>query len=178
MGILKQFATNRKLEVTGVPVKFDPNPDGTVPTIYVKRTFRESPAYQAVFERVTRPFKDVINDKERTLDEATDNRLMQRVCAEACVTGWLNMRLPEGVAGIGKGEGLALNDPYDPAKGAPMSAEDARRVNGEQFDIEFSVDACVRIFDMLPDMWRTVAATAGNADAYKVGELEDMVKNS
>lgn len=177
MGILKQFATNRKLEVTGVPVKFDPNPDGTVPTIYVKRTFRESPAYQAVFERVTRPFKDVINDKERTLDEATDNRLMQRVCAEACVTGWEYMRLPQGIAGIGKGEGDAYFDNRTEDEHA-LSREAFVMSNSERFDIEFSVDSCVRIFDMLPDMWRTVAATAGNADAYKVGELEDMVKNS
>lgn len=170
MGVLKQFATNRKLEIEGLPVVFDVNPDGTKPTIYIKRVWRESPRYQAIFERVTRPYKDIIDSKTQELDEAIDAKLMQRVFAEASVSGWENMRLPNGVAGIGLGEGAEI----------PKGCEDAQLKLDEnkQYDIEYSVDACCKLFNLLPDMWRKLAGMAGDGDAYKVGELEDMTKNS
>lgn len=177
MGVMKQFATNRKLEIEGLPVVFDVNPDGTKPTIYIKRVWRESPRYQAIFERVTRPYKDIIDSKTQELDEAIDAKLMQRVFAEASVSGWANMRLPEGVADIGKGEGEIYFDNRAEDEHA-LSLEAFQSCNGRDYDIEYSVDACCKLFNLLPDMWRKLAGMAGDGDAYKVGELEDMTKNS
>ena len=158
MGVFKQFATNKKLEVEGIRLPYEPNPDGTVPTLIVRRIYRESPKYQAIFARITKPYKHQIDRDE--ISEADDARLMQRIFVEAAVVGWENWRMPAGVAG-GKGEGPA----------------DLRDDDRHLYDMPFSFDACAAVLAVLPDMWRDAAFKAGDADSYKVGELEDMAKN-
>lgn len=168
MGLFKQFATNRKLEIEGVPVKFSPNPDGTVPTVFVKRTLQASQKYQAIFTRVTKPYKHEI--EKGTISDEDDEMLMQSVCAEAMVTGWENVRMPVGVAG-GAGEGDAVEETYSAAE-----IENIRLAN-KGYDIPFTKQAVCEVFHVLPDMWRAIAATSADPDAYRVGELEEMAKN-
>jgi hypothetical protein len=169
MGVFKQFATNRTLEVEGVPIKFAINPDGTVPTIYVRRTYREGQKYQAIFARVTKPYKHEID--RGTISDEDDTRLMQRVCVEASVVRWENMRLPEGVAGIGLGEGTAVEETESADK--IHLVQEANKLK----DIPFSNEACAKLFGVLPDLWRNVAGSAGDPEAYKSGDLEEMAKN-
>jgi hypothetical protein len=157
MGVFKQFATNRELEKK-LPLTFAANPDGTIPTIYVRRVFRDDASYQAAFTRITKPYKNDI--EHQTIDPAIDAKLMQRLCAETTVVGWDNWRLPYGVAG-GKGEG--------PAEWPTDSIND--------LDIPFSVDAVCETFRIMPDIWRHVVTRASDPDAYKAGELEEMAKN-
>ena len=166
MGVFRQFATNKKLEVEGIRLTYAPNPDGTVPTLIVRRVYRESPKYQAVFTRITKPYKHLIDRDE--ISEADDARLMQRVFVETAVIGWENWRMPEGVAG-GKGEGPATNAndvPYAPGQSP-----------AERYDMEYSIDACCAVMAVVPDLWKDAAMKAGDPDTYKVGELEEMAKN-
>ncbi len=180
MGVFKQFATNRELEKHGAPLKFAANPDGTIPTLFVKRTYRESPAYQAIYTRITKPFKDAID--QQTLAEDDDQRIMQRVCAEASVTGWENWRLPVGVArGMGEGDPLPVpvdpSHPLDTVYGVAVGDKSSVLSANAKLDIPFSFDAVADTFRVLPDVWRLVAMTAIDPDAYKTDELESMAKN-
>lgn len=162
MGLLKQFGTNLKAEKQGIELTFEPNADGTVPTIVVSRTFINSPEYRRVFERVIKPYK---NDFDRgTLDEETDMFIAARVYTEVCVKSWRNVRFPLGFAGIGLGDA----DPtrvYHVDEVIPT------------YDIPFTVDACTSMFCAIPDLFRDCAAKSGTADSYREGVIEDVTKN-
>jgi len=150
MGLMT-LATNRKLEKEGIPVEFTPNADGTIPTLFVARTFRESAIYRKVFERISKPYKDELD--AQSISEDDDLFIMTSVFAEVSVKGWKNVRLADGFGGIGKGD------------------------NGPDTDIEYTdenVGACLRA---LPDMFAQLAAISVDADKYRDGVLAGMAKN-
>lgn len=178
MGVFKQFATNRKLERDGIRIEFAPNPDGTIPTMIVRRSNIASPFYQAIYERIIRPYKVQIDSKQ--LSNEDDEMLMQRICAEAAVVSWENWRMPNGVAG-GRGEGDAAPLPgqYDrKIHGEPQTLYDFRIKNGSEFDLPFNVEAVCLVFNALPELWRKVTLVSADPDSYRAGDLEEIAKNS
>ena len=172
MGVFKQWATNKKLEVEGIRLTYAPNPDGTVPTLIVRRVYRESPKYQAIFTRVTKPYKNAIENEE--ISEADDARLMQRVFVEAAVIGWENWRMPEGVAG-GRGEGRAYALGNDNTA-LPLDA--FQHTNGERYDMPYSTESCCAVMAVVPDLWKDAAYKAGDPDTYKSVNLRTWQKTN
>jgi hypothetical protein len=157
MGLLKQFGTNLKAEKEGVELTFEPNADGTVPTLVVSRTFIQSPEYRRVFERVSKPYKNQMD--HGVLDEETDIFIAARVYSEVCVKSWRNVRLPLDFAGIGLGD-----------------TNEAASDSGS-FDIPFTVDNCTSMFCAIPDLFRDCAAKSATADSYREGIIEGIAKN-
>lgn len=154
MGVAQQFAVNTSLEKQGTPFRCQPNPDGTIPTLYIARTFRDSTEYRKVFERVSKPYKNALDRDE--LSEEDDRFIATRTFAEVSVKGWDNMRLPQDFAGIGRGEDAA------------------------DHDIPFSVDACAALLrhPQMHDLFKQAAAISVNPDNYREGALDAAVKNS
>jgi len=145
------LATNRKLEKEGIPVTFTPNADGTIPTLFIARTYRESAIYRKAFERISAPYKEELD--AQTISEEDDAFIMTSVFAEVSVKGWENVRLAKDFGGIGKGD------------------------NGADTDIEFTVEnvgACLRA---IPDVFTQVAEISVTADKYREGVLASMAKN-
>lgn len=168
MGVFKQFATNLTAEKQGVRREYGANPDGTIPTLIIKRIIAESPAYQAAFTRVTKQYK---HDIERNiLDPEIDAMLMQRLCADQAVVGWENWRMPLGVAG-GRGEG----DIFEEGNGISLAAWQLG--NGNEFDMPFSINAMADVFRVMPELYRDVRHFSTDPEQYKSGDLEEMAKN-
>ena len=167
MGIFRQFATNKQAEREGVGLTYEANADGSIPTLLVARVRRNSIAYQAVFERVTRPYKDRLNN----LTPEEDTLIMQKVFLEVGLKGWQHIRLPEGVAGIGRGDGAEY--PGDPEQ----SKSDWLKDNAAMYDIPFSKENALALFSVLHDMWLDAAERATDPDTYRIGDLEAMAKN-
>lgn len=144
-------ATSPKLERQGAPLTFPANADGTVPTLYIGRSFTESAKYRKAVEHHSREFRALID--AGTIKPDDDMRIMANVFADVNLMGWENIRLPEGVCGIGKGD------------------------NGPDTNIEFSRDNGFKLLDGISEVFRIATMFCNVADNYRAKELTDLSKN-
>lgn len=158
MSIFRQHYFNKQLAKQGIAVKFDPNPDGTVPTIYVRLVVVQSPRFQAAFNRHFAPL-GIDPEKDEVSDEL-DRAVMAKVFAETAVTGWENMRLPDGAFGIGRGEGPADKSQSD-----------------WDYDVPFSVENAAILLTELDGVLDRIRDVSTNRDSYREGDLEALAKN-
>ncbi len=150
------IATSPKLERIGAPLTFPANDDGTIPTIYVGRSFTESPKFRKAMEHHSREFRSLIDAGK--LSDSEDMRIMVNVFADVnmdvdIVKPWENVRLPEGVCGIGKGD------------------------NGPDSDLAFTRDNIVALLDGIPEVFKIATTFCTVSDNYRAKELQDLAKN-
>lgn len=155
-------ATAPKLEREGAPLTFPANADGTVPTMYIARSFAESAKYRKAYEKHVKDFRAQID--AGTIKPEDDMRIMANVFADVnmdtnTVRAWEHIRLPEGVAGIGKGDCEPDAD------------------NGAEFDIEFTRDNVFKMLDGISEVFRIATQFCNIADNYRAKALNDLAKN-
>ena len=90
MGLFSQFAVNTQKETDGVPVVFDANTDGTVPTIYLARQGGSNKKYAKAVEAAYRPVRRKLELKTLTNEEA--DPILKRLFAFNIIVGWDNVQ--------------------------------------------------------------------------------------
>lgn len=90
MGIFKQFATNPALESGGVPIEFDANDDGTIPTVYIARQGASNKKYAKAVEAAYRPIRRKLELKTVTNEEA--DPILKKLFAYNIIVGWDNVQ--------------------------------------------------------------------------------------
>lgn len=94
MSIFSQFSTNKEKEIEGVPVKYAPNADGTVPTFYVSRMGKANKKYEQYLTKVTKPHARQL--RMNTMDPATADALFLDVFVKTIIKGWENVQDADG----------------------------------------------------------------------------------
>lgn len=150
------LATSPKAERIGAPLTFPANADGTIPTMYIGRSFAESAKYRKAVEKYSKDYRGQID--AGTIKPEDDMRIMVNVFAdvnmdEATVKPWENVRLPEGVCGIGKGD------------------------NGPDSDIEFNRANVFALLDGISEIFRVATMFCNIADNYRAKDLDGLAKN-
>lgn len=86
MSLKTKFKTNADLAKGGVWFKLDPNSDGTVPEVLLRRSGRANPLWGVAFRE---------NSKDRDVETLTpeeDTLVMATTFAQACVADWKHMQ--------------------------------------------------------------------------------------
>lgn len=94
MSLFDQFQTDQTKEIEGVPVKYAPNKDGTIPTFYISRMGKANKRYSKMLDKVTKPYARQL--QLGTLDAETADDLFQGVFAKTVLKGWENVRGKDG----------------------------------------------------------------------------------
>jgi hypothetical protein len=94
MSIFRQFKTNTKREIEGVPVTFGANDDGSVPTFFVARASQANVQYTKELERVSRPFKRQI--QLGILPDDKNRKIYLEVFIGTLLKGWENIQDEDG----------------------------------------------------------------------------------
>lgn len=89
MSLFEQFETNAEKEVEGVPVKYAPNKDGTIPTFFLSRMGKTNKKYSKALDKATKPYARQL--KLGTLANETADALFQGVFAKTVLKGWENV---------------------------------------------------------------------------------------
>lgn len=104
MSLSSQLKTDPNKEVNGVPVEFEPNNDGSVPTFHIGRMVSTNQAYQAALTSATAPFKRAI--QLGTFSEKKSTEINRTVFVNTLLKGWENVLLSD-VTGDPAAEGFA-----------------------------------------------------------------------
>lgn len=96
MSIYTQFKTDPKAEVGGVPIKFKPNKDGTVPTVYLARMGGANKDFSRIHTEAWKPFQGEIT--AGAMSDAQRLEIAVGVFVDSCVRGWSNMQDENDVA--------------------------------------------------------------------------------
>ena len=94
MSLFDQFETDSAKEIEGVPVKYAPNKDGTVPTFFLSRMGKANKKYSKALDKATKPYARQM--QLGTLDEATAEELFRGVFVKTVLKGWENVRGKDG----------------------------------------------------------------------------------
>lgn len=95
MSLYSQFSTNKTKEVDGVPIKYAPNKDGTVPTFYLSRMGKSNKRYEQYLTKVTKPYARQL--RMGTIEPATADELFLDVFVKTVLKGWANVQGADGV---------------------------------------------------------------------------------
>lgn len=92
MSLIKKYAANEKLESDGVwfDYKDDPNADGSIPGFLVGRYSRLNKRFRKHSSALAEKHRDEIEDK--SLDEATDDRLGLELFIDGALFDWRNVQ--------------------------------------------------------------------------------------
>jgi len=106
-GLHKQFKTNTTAETGGLPVRFEPNADGTVPTFMVARMGgANQPAFSKAHAEVW-----ALHKEDAALNQVSaelETELGQKAFIRGCLRGWSNVQEEDGTP-IPFSEPAALN---------------------------------------------------------------------
>lgn len=94
MSIFNTFAIDANKESNGVPITFDPNKDGTIPTFYVARQSRGNKRFQKAVRQVQKPYTRQIAAKKLSDDVA--EVLVKEAFIKGCLIGWSNIKDQDG----------------------------------------------------------------------------------
>lgn len=94
MSIFNQFKTSKVLEEEGITIKFKPNEDGSIPYFVIGRACRSNTKWVKTFEAKTRPFKNEIDNKSISEEEA--HKLNVDVFVSSLLYGWGNIQKEAG----------------------------------------------------------------------------------
>lgn len=94
MSLFEQFETNAEKEIEGVPVKYAPNGDGTVPTFYLSRMGKSNKKYSKALDKATKPYARQM--QLGTLADETAEDLFRNVFIKTVLKGWDNVRGKDG----------------------------------------------------------------------------------
>lgn len=94
MSLFKQFETNAAKVIEGVPMTFEANEDGSIPTFYISRMAKQNKRYQKVAEEKFRPHQRAINNG--TLSNAKSDELMLDIFVNGVIVNWENIQDAEG----------------------------------------------------------------------------------
>lgn len=90
MSLYTQFETNIQKEQDGVPVTFDANEDGTIPTFIVARTGGANQEWAKVLEEETAPYRRLM-DLGKLPKDLNDKILIRTFC-RASLRPWSNVQ--------------------------------------------------------------------------------------
>ena len=94
MSLYSQFKTNKNAEESGIVVKFKANEDGSIPSFRIGRANRFNIKWAKTFEAETRPFK---NDLEAKLVSEQDaEKINIRVFVKGLLYGFENVQDENG----------------------------------------------------------------------------------
>ena len=95
MSLFEQFETDNAKEIEGVPVKYAPNADGTIPTFYLSRMGKANKKYSKALDKATKPYARQM--QLGTLAEETAEDLFRGVFVKTVLKGWENVRGKDGL---------------------------------------------------------------------------------
>ena len=95
MSLFEQFETDNAKEIEGVPVKYAPNADGTIPTFYLSRMGKANKKYSKALDKVTKPYARQM--QLGTLAEETAEDMFRGVFVKTVLKGWENIRGKDGL---------------------------------------------------------------------------------
>jgi len=90
MSLYKNYATDSVKEQTGVPITFEPNDDGTIPTFICSRIGESNKEYTKALRHATKPYERQIALK--TLPQEKDAEIYLNVFVDTILKGWSNVR--------------------------------------------------------------------------------------
>lgn len=96
MSLFKTFKTDTKKENDGIPIKYDSNEDGTVPTFLVARQAKSNKKFAKTMRELSAPYKDQMD--RGTLPEEVGEKLMRKAFVKGCLRGWENIQNEDGEA--------------------------------------------------------------------------------
>jgi len=94
MSLYKNWSTDINKEVNGIPVEFEANDDGTVPTFIISRMGATNKPYLRALEQAQKPYLRQIQLK--TMDKDKHEKLILEVFATNIIKGWSNIQDENG----------------------------------------------------------------------------------
>lgn len=95
-----------KYEDVGRDIEFEPNPDGTIPKIKVRRAHLRHRSYMATITALIKKYKDHATNIE------SDDKVMMTAYSRAIVLGWSDILAPADIAdqfGVKAGERIPFS---------------------------------------------------------------------
>lgn len=87
--LFKQFATNIEKEINGVPVTFDANDDGTIPTFIIAFSGGGNQFWAKILDEELSPYRRL--QELGKLSTELNDKVIMRTFARAALKGWLNV---------------------------------------------------------------------------------------
>lgn len=94
MSLFDQFETSAAKEIDGVPVRYAPNSDGSIPTFYISRMGKANKKYTKALDKATKPYARQM--QIGTLAEETADELFRGVFIRTVLKNWENVRGKDG----------------------------------------------------------------------------------
>lgn len=94
MGLFKTFTTNQEREVQGTEVKYEANPDGTMPTFVIARKGGANKRYTRAMEREYKPYQRLLAAEKcppETIEKCNLNIFLSSI-----LLGWSNVQNEDG----------------------------------------------------------------------------------
>lgn len=139
MNLYQQFKTDSTVEKTGVLLEYGNNSQGKPICIRIARAGGANDRFNKRLEAVVKPYRRQIQTETIATEQVT--KLMRRVYAETVVLGWENVELMD-------------KNP----DGSPAGTFSPR---------EFTVEACLELFEDLPDLYQDVVEQAQRAALFR-----------
>jgi hypothetical protein len=139
MNLYEQFKTDGNVEKTGVLLEYGNNSQGLPICIRIARAGGSNERFAKRLEAVVKPYRRQIQTETIATEQVT--KLMRKVYAETVVLGWENVELMD-------------KNP----DGSPAGTFSPR---------EFSVEACLELFEDLPDLYQDIVEQAQRAALFR-----------
>jgi len=94
MSLHRQFGTNPQKTTEGVEIKYDANPDGSIPTFTIKRMSSSNTAYQRVVEVKMKPHTRKIN--AGTMEPGALAKMWREIFVYGALVSWANIQNADG----------------------------------------------------------------------------------
>ena len=139
MNLYQQFKTSGNLEREGILLEYGNNSQGVPICSRIARAGGSNERFNKRLEAIVKPYRRQIQTETIATEQVT--KLMRRVYAETVVLGWENVELMD-------------KNP----DGSPAGTYSPR---------EFSVDACLELFEDLPDLYSDIVEQAQRAALFR-----------
>lgn len=155
MSLFNSFSTNEDLEKTGVVY----TPDSST-AITLARAGGSNVKFQKLLTSLSKPYKRQIANG--TLDPETDKKLMREAYAKAVVLNWETL--------IGEGDDARLVQGLEvwPGYSGDLTEDGL---------IPFTPDMVLKMFQLLPELFSEVMATAGDYATFRSEERKKDAGN-
>lgn len=149
MSIYAQFKTSKTSEENGILVRFTKNDDGTVPSFRIGRQHRNNKLWAKTFEAKTRPYRDEIDNK--TLSDEEARNLNIEVFIDSLLFGWENVQMPE-VEGV-------------------VFERDAKK------NLIFNKSNAIALFTLLPELFESLTEKSSEMTNFLEANIKESEKN-
>lgn len=149
MSIYAQFKTSKTSEENGITVRFAKNEDGTIPSFRIGRQHRNNKLWVKTFEAKTRPFRDEIDNKTLSDEEARSMNI--EIFVTSLLFGWENIQMPD-IEGV-------------------IFERDAKK------NLIFNKSNAIALFSILPELYEALNEKTSNMENFLEANIKECEKN-